>query len=180
MKKNRDDISIFSLDELADLVASQRTAYNIVSIRCSSLPESHYAVFRKYRRNYRNIHVEVFDDIEFPREGQAVVEPEQVELILAWAKNKKNIAVHCTAGISRSSAIAYLIACSKMPASEAIKILNPDCHCPNDLVLYYGIKVLNDISVYDEYMKWIRKAGLPPKNERQRKFTDSKIIRREL
>lgn len=173
MEKGKLDIEIFSLAALSDLVTAQVTDYSIVSIRNSDLPESSYAVFKKYRRNFRNIHVAVFDDIEYPQDGLAIVEPEQIELILAWSGNRRNIAVHCTAGISRSSAIAYLIACTRMPASEAIGILDPDRHCPNDLVIYHGVKILNDTLVYEEYIKWIRKAGLPPRNERQRKYFEN-------
>ena len=160
MEKRNPSIEIFSLAALSGLVTAQGTDYSIVSIRNSNLPESNYAVFKKYRRNFRNIHVTVFDDIEYPQDGRAIVEPEQIKLILAWARNRRNIAVHCTAGISRSSAVAYLIACTRMPASDAIGLLDPDRHCPNDLVIYHGIKILNDISIYEEYMKWIMRAAI--------------------
>lgn len=170
MKKKKDEIEIFSLEAIADLIARKRTGYNIVSIRNSNFPDSYYSVFKKYRRNYKDIHVQVFDDIESPMDELELVTPEQIMMILAWAKDKERIVVHCAAGISRSSAVAYLIACSRMPPSEAIRMIDPDRHCPNDLVLFHGIKILNDISIYTEYMKWIRKAGLPPKNERQREY----------
>ena len=165
MKSKNPDISIFSLDTMIDLITRRRTNYNIVSIRSSNFPDSEYSAFEEYCHNYKDIITEVFDDIESPDPGFKVVEPEQIERILNWSKVKKNIAVHCTAGISRSSAIAYLIACTRMPPAKAIRILDGTTHSPNDLVLYYGIKILGNFAVYDEYLKWRRKADALPQFE---------------
>ena len=158
MKHKTHSISIMSLEAITELLSSKKTLYNIVSIRSSDLPESEYKVFEEFNDHYKDIIVEIFDDIESPWKGQKVVMPEQIAGILKWAKGKDNIVVHCTAGISRSSAMAYLIACTRIPPSEAVKILKTDSHYPNDLVVYYGAKILEDDSIYKEYSIWLDKA----------------------
>ncbi len=158
--KKRFKIAIYSLEAIVELVSRKKTNLNIVSIRSSRMPEDLYKVFEHYPKNFKSIIMEEFDDIESPDDMFIVPEEEHVKRILEWAKDKNNIAVHCTAGVSRSSAIAYLIACSKMPASEAIKVLNPNFHSPNDLVILHGIKLLGDYSIFTEYIKWREKADL--------------------
>ena len=151
------NIAIYSLEGISEIIRDKKTDFDIVSIRSSGCPGA-YTVFDTYHFNYKSIICEEFDDIESPDFGFKVVTRLKVARILKWAKGKKNIAVHCTAGISRSSAVAYLIACSRMPASEAIKVLNPNIHSPNALVVFHGIKILKDMAVYEHYKKWLRKA----------------------
>ena len=152
------NISIHSLEDIGRAIKTHKTDLNIVSIRSSDCPECEYRVFEEYKGNYSSIVIEEFDDIEFPDGKLKIVTKANIDRILIWAKGKKNIAVHCTAGISRSSAVAYLIACSRMPASEAIKVLNPNIHSPNALVILSGINILRDRSIYDQYKKWLKVA----------------------
>ena len=149
--------AIYSLDGVFEVIRKRKTNWDIVSIRDSGCPGV-YGVFDIYHENFNSIICEEFDDIESPDDELKVVTRAKITRILKWAKGKNNIVVHCTAGISRSSAIAYLIACSRMPASEAIKILNPNIHSPNTLVVFHGIKILKDMTIYEHYKKWLRKA----------------------
>ncbi|MFA6294570.1 MAG: hypothetical protein WC637_22450 [Victivallales bacterium] len=158
MKRKTHSISIMSLEAITELLSSKKTLYNIVSIRSTDLPELEYKVFEDFKGHYKEIIIEVFDDIESPWTGKKVVDPKQIAGILNWAKGKNNIVVHCTAGISRSAAVAYLIACTRMIPAEAVKILKTDSHYPNDLVVYYGAKILGDDSIYTEYYRWLDKA----------------------
>lgn len=153
MKKNT-DITIWSLREIAGLIKEKPTDLNIVSIRSTEIPQATYDIFEEYRNNYENIIVEYFDDIRFPQEGFTIPAKEHVMRILKWAVDKEHIAVHCTAGISRSSAIAYVIACQKSSPKEALKILDPMKHGPNHLILKLGMEVLGDKTVMSEYMFW--------------------------
>ncbi len=157
MKKEL-NISIHSLQDIAEVVRSRKMDLNIVSIRSSDCPEEEYSFFEKYRGNYSSIVIEEFDDIEFPDDKFKIVTCAEIERILLWAKGKDRIAVHCTAGVSRSAAVAYLVACSRMSASEAIKVLDPDIHYPNALVLLEGMKILKDRSIEDQYRKWLKTA----------------------
>lgn len=86
-----------------------------------------------------------FHDIEWPRQGYTEPQEEHVSAILDWAKERDgDLHVACRAGISRSSAIAYLIACTRMSPEEAVKILTPGVHEPNQLVLKIGRKILGE------------------------------------
>ncbi|HCE46440.1 MAG TPA: hypothetical protein DET40_23090 [Lentisphaeria bacterium] len=141
---------------MADLIRRNPTGLNIVSIRSSRLPDSEYAFFDEFRANYKDIIIEKFDDIKVPEEGWIVPELEHVRRILGWAEERENIAVHCTAGISRSSAIAYLIACQRSSPKQAVKVLDPAKHAPNRLIIKLGMDVLGDEAVMLEYIKWFK------------------------
>jgi len=96
-----------------------------------------------------------FDDINKPISGY--IEPTKDPLIKAitWAKDKENILVHCHAGISRSSATAYLITCDKLKdPNKAIKILDSKYHWPNILMVKLGSQILNSPAVLDTFTVW--------------------------
>jgi predicted protein tyrosine phosphatase len=151
------NIGIYSLERISEAIRKRRTDWDIVSIRSSGCADA-YGVFDIYNKNFKSIICEDFDDIESRDDELTVVTRAKITRILKWAKGKNNIVVHCTAGISRSSAVAYLIACSRMHPSEAIKILDPTRHSPNTLVLFHGIKILKDMAVFEHYKKWLRVA----------------------
>jgi predicted protein tyrosine phosphatase len=97
-----------------------------------------------------------FEDIEHERVGYDTVKEEHIEQAVEWAKDKDKLIVACRAGISRSSAMAYIIASSRVGPEEAVKILNMEIHQPNRLVVALGANVLgsNKINeVLDEWMK---------------------------
>ena len=156
--KNDTDITIWSLSEITGKIREKPSGFNIVSIRSTELPQSAYAVFDECRSNYADMIIEYFDDIISPHAGYKVPTHDHIRRILKWAMSKEHIAVHCTAGISRSSAIAYLISCHRSSPKEALKILDPAKHSPNRLILYLGMEVLEDETVLSEYMAWFSRA----------------------
>lgn len=109
-----------------------------------------------------NLYVANFDDLEFeldPKYGKQEKPPEQnqIEDILKWAKKKMDsgisyFVVHCTAGISRSSATAILIKALHNP-EEAMKVINPLLHSPNRRVIEFGEKIIDNLSVSDDIDK---------------------------
>jgi predicted protein tyrosine phosphatase len=157
MKKNN-DITIWSLREITRLVKEKQTSLNIVSIRSTDLPHDTYDDFDECHNNYGDVIIECFDDIVAPQDGYTVPTKEHIIRILKWAMSKELIAVHCTAGVSRSSAIAYLISCHRSSPKEALKILDPMKHSPNRLILYLGMEVLGDESVMSEYLAWFDRS----------------------
>jgi len=157
MKKDI-DITIWNFEELTRQIMEKPTGFNIVSIRSSDLPQTKFAVFSEFSNNYEDITVECFDDITAPRDGYIVPTHEHIRRILKWAMDRERIAVHCTAGISRSSAIAYLIACHRSSPKQALKVLNPLKHSPNRLILYLGMEVLGDESVMTEFAEWFKRS----------------------
>jgi predicted protein tyrosine phosphatase len=61
-----------------------------------------------------------FNDIAEPREGLISPSREIMETILGLAEASRTILIHCHAGISRSTAAAYALACQKAgPDHEA-------------------------------------------------------------
>lgn len=86
-----------------------------------------------------------FDDTTFEKD-ELSPRREHVEEALAWAKTRdiNNMVVACAAGISRSSAMAFLILCQEMDPSDAFLIWELGEHHPNELILHYGVEVLGD------------------------------------
>lgn len=57
-----------------------------------------------------------FNDIAEPREGMILPEEAHVRQVLAFAEGcDATLLVHCWAGISRSTAAAYMIGCARFP-----------------------------------------------------------------
>jgi len=91
---------------------------------------------------------------EHERMGYQLPREEQIKELLNWSKGKHDFVVHCTAGVSRSSAIAYVLACCFMPPSEAISVLDPYKHDPNDLIVQLGAKLLGNPEVLAELKRF--------------------------
>lgn len=65
------------------------------------------------------------DDIWEPREGMVLPAAEVVEDVLAFGKTwtgEAPMLVHCWAGVSRSTATAYILACQRLPEVNESKI----------------------------------------------------------
>jgi len=100
-----------------------------------------------------------FLDTEYAREGHIHPTIEHVESALTWSEGKENIVVACHAGISRSSAIAYLIQCKREHHPRlALKVLEPRRHHPNSLIVKHGSEILKEKAVLEEYYKWLTDA----------------------
>lgn len=108
----------------------------------------------------KNILVADFDDLIEPLPqtyrttyGERPPDESDIRRIINWAKikideGKTDFIVHCTAGISRSSAVAILIQYLQDP-SKALKVINPMLHCPNEKVLELGEKILDTKDIKD-------------------------------
>lgn len=106
-----------------------------------------------------------FDDIEkdeYNKFGERLpyVCPakEHIKEALDFARGKDSLVVHCAAGISRSSAVAYVIACSRMSPKEALKVLDPNYHWPNLKVVQLGAELLGKPEMEKEILVWREKA----------------------
>jgi predicted protein tyrosine phosphatase len=98
-----------------------------------------------------------FDDVIVPREGRVLPSESDVKRSIAWAADKRDILVSCHGGISRSSAMAYLIACAREKSPRtAIELLDPSIHLPNELIVKYGAVILGDPEILEEYYKFRR------------------------
>lgn len=148
-------IQIKGLNETVAIVCQKKTNFDIVSIR-STIPYSAYKEIDSAYKNYKSIFISTFDDIEHFEEGLNLATKEQVGEILNWSEDKDNILVHCTAGISRSSAIAYLIAVKKSGIKNAVKVLNFEKHSPNRHIVKVGAGIMKDFNIYQAVLDWKR------------------------
>jgi len=82
---------------------------------------------------------------------------EDIEKALAFAKGRENLLVSCQAGISRSSATAYVIKAAETNPIDALDILDKSMHLPNDFIIYHGSNILN-LNLTDVINKWKKKA----------------------
>lgn len=149
-------IIIASRKTSCDLAREHPGRYNIVSILEPGI-EVPMQVW-DYAKECLPLH---FHDIEYARDGYVHPTEEHVQKALDFASNKDELVVACHAGISRSSAIAYLIQCTKEHHPRlALKILKPFKHHPNSLIVKIGSELLKERAVLDEYYKWLRE-GVP-------------------
>jgi len=106
-----------------------------------------------------------FDDVRSNRdqEGKGKVPTEaDVRKAIEFAANKSMILVHCLAGISRSSAIAFIVACAKGldPFEAAERILDPATHAPNPLIVRLGAEILGDPRISNAYENFENVANM--------------------
>jgi len=94
--------------------------------------------------NFASMLVLKFDDCFEKSHGGALATENDVKKALEWAKGKNDILVHCLAGISRSSAMAYIIGCQRMVPGVALKFLNFNIHSPNPLIVWLGSKIIGN------------------------------------
>lgn len=80
-----------------------------------------------------------FNDIVEHREGLVAPQPEHIHALLDFARGwsgEKPLLIHCYAGISRSTAAAYIVACALKPGlneqqlAQVLRQLSP-CATPN-------------------------------------------------
>lgn len=73
---------------------------------------------------------------------------------LKWSKGKTELVVACHAGISRSSATAYIIASRALGPEWALDILEKGHHWPNRLIVYLGSKLLKNDKIWERFVEW--------------------------
>ncbi len=171
-------IKIMSLMDVVGLVTKNMVPPNtmLVSIRDTSGGfTSLYEYLDSKEEVFRKIIVSQMDDIMTSGvdiEGKMGPTDNSVADILLKAGISGDVIVHCTGGISRSSAIAYLIACRRTgKPTEAIKILNPKIHWPNDTIVKIGAKIFGDEEIKHTYDRW--RERIMVEGEMMIKFEDS-------
>lgn len=95
-----------------------------------------------------------FHDIDFPRPGYEPPRREQIEEAISWAKGRQRIIVACQAGISRSSAMAYVIQCTETDPKTALNVLDDDKHSPNMTIVRHGADVLGKPEMTEIVLSW--------------------------
>lgn len=73
---------------------------------------------------HRHLSISVNDIVE-PREGHVLAGPEHIEQLLAFIRawdRQAPLLFHCWAGISRSTAAAYIAACALAPEQDEVEL----------------------------------------------------------
>jgi Predicted protein tyrosine phosphatase len=148
-------VEIKSLEQMIDLM-SEHSHYNVVSIRDSTGTDSVLCrgIFNAFGKNAKSIYAVIFDDSNIAFDGTKAPTTEDIRGILEWSMDKDDLLVHCTAGVSRSSAVAFLIESARTNPFEALKILNPRTHEPNELIIRIGAKLISS-DVMVAYTKFL-------------------------
>jgi predicted protein tyrosine phosphatase len=79
---------------------------------------------------------------------------DDVQKALEFAKGKDSVLVTCQAGVSRSAAIAYLIAIQESDVKYAFSILDHNIHKPNKLIIKHGAYILNRQDIIRLIHRW--------------------------
>ena len=161
---------IYSLqDFIRSMPDIKQKGWNVISLRDTPQGSSPYyqALYKRIDgQGFLNIYVATFDDLEVEDVNVVAAKPymvipsmSDIQSILDWAKQKweenhKPFAVHCTGGVSRSSAIAVLI--GKMLSNSYTGIFNPQYHSPNTTILDYGGHYLGDENLRDDLVNKVK------------------------
>jgi predicted protein tyrosine phosphatase len=91
-----------------------------------------------------------FDDIDLPQEGMQPPQPEHVEKLIRFVTDwdrEKPLLIHCWAGVSRSSASAFITACLHNPDADEFEIARmmrkaSDTAKPNRRLIRFADEIL--------------------------------------
>jgi predicted protein tyrosine phosphatase len=111
----RRDIHVCALSDL-DRVASSLRDYRLLTLMSPSHPDE---TWTRYARG-PHLHL-AFNDITEARDGLIAPDRAMVSSLIAFGRQAADdppLLIHCWAGISRSSAAAYIIACDAHPGRE--------------------------------------------------------------
>ena len=96
----------------------------------------------------------LFEDISEHVKGFRECRPKHITQALQFAEGKEKLIVTCQAGISRSSAMAYVIQSSLTNHLDALKVLDPKLNWPNERVVKLGSKVLKNPEMVKSVESW--------------------------
>ena len=153
------NIIICSVTDIFRVLAKNKDA-DVVSIFCERdkkrLLNEQNIDFDVEMEGCKNVLRLSFDDVfGFEEDSPSV---DDVRKAIEWSKGKKQLFVHCYAGMSRSSAMAYVIACSQMPVDHALQVVDLKVHCPNDLIVSIGSDILGNKKMIKKFEREEKKT----------------------
>lgn len=95
-----------------------------------------------------------FDDVTKSTPSKRAPSIQQIESAMKFGNDSDKLLVCCRAGQSRSAAIAFSIAYQKLGATNALALLNPKRHAPNQLIIDLAATKIDDASFMTVFMEW--------------------------
>lgn len=95
-----------------------------------------------------------FDDVDTGIRGKRPPTIDDIRLALEFAAQSDNVLVCCRAGQARSAAMAFLISYQRLGPDTATRLLHPQRHRPNSLIIDLGARVIQDASLIPTFHKW--------------------------
>lgn len=139
------DIHVCALSQLEDIVAQTGARYVVSAINPWSIPETPAGV-----EDHNHLRLAINDIVE--PHGQLVhPETSHIEELINFARRWNRdgpLVIHCLAGISRSSASAFIVACTvnsetaETTIARAIRSASKTAH-PNPLMIRLADKILD-------------------------------------
>jgi predicted protein tyrosine phosphatase len=159
-EKKEMDIQIFSAENAAKELKQHSKRWHVVSLRDVKYNFGSHPL-NGLHDHAKDMIVVGMDDVTWSTSNsQGYTKPsrEKVQHIIDWVEEKQpeNLMVHCWAGVSRSSATAFLLSCIHNTPEEAFNLLNPKKHMPNLMIMDYGLDILNDTKATKWYRKFIQ------------------------
>lgn len=156
---NAPEVYVMSLDQVVSKLPMV-SGFNVISIR-DTRPGTNIEKYQAIdRAGIQDIMQVQFDDLwsEEHREYGSLPQGQQIFSVLEWAKkkwqeNRKPFIVHCTAGISRSSAVAVLLDAMFRNSKEAVDRFDATKHSPNQMILEIGENYLKTPGLTQEVKK---------------------------
>ena len=158
MKKVK-NIKILGRVALEKLLPEESKKHVVIYYTNSEYPE--YPFVKNHAINSLHMPIEDIDHYEFKYVRPIVAE--DVQRFLDFSDGYNELVVACQAGVSRSSATAYLIGAKKWGPIAALELLQPAYHYPNRLIVYIGSKLLGNNDIWQKYIDWMKNwCGLDP------------------
>ncbi len=150
--------------EAASELLKNRKHWYVISMRATRVKKCQVDPFSDLARDFLPVWIDdVWEDSQLAEGNRRYATQDEVAAVIAWASGKDPLLVHCQAGVSRSSAIAYLIASARSNPAEAIKLLHPALHTPNMHLVRLGAVILGNPEVETvaaEYNRKAKEAGI--------------------
>lgn len=145
------EIFVFSLNKFVDNINIIKDL-NCVSIRDSKPSNKNKKLYQIIdNSNIKHLFISILDDLWDDSHINYGIIPDNKNIsnIIQWATeifklNPKDFAVHCTAGVSRSSAISVLLNCLFSNIDTAVEKLDASKHYPNSRILEIGESIIPD------------------------------------
>ncbi len=158
------EIQIKGHETIQGLIKEQYRQYDVVLYT-----NSDYEVPRMIETHAKEMIHLPYDDVDWARHTQVAPDLAMVNRFLEWTKDRKKLISCCHAGVSRSSATAYIIASREWGPKVALSILRPHKHWPNRRIVWFGSVALENPEIWDVFVNWQKtNTGLDPSQNFQK------------